>query len=491
MSDTAPVIRGKTKKLVLALLLLVCVLAAIGYQLFPFAKSWWEMGYGGPLPVVNVDEIVSRFDPTTAAYYRTVEAQTLSAYRRSNWWHLRSYFVGREAVRIFVCQQVGGDLYCEGLLRKAEQYANRAYLRENRDPLISTICDASVYDDHYPNNNKTANEIADRALALAQSSYPPACKLAVMRCAVKSFCVANAEDKTRLKIASAYARFPALCDELVSQYGLLLASGAPANLMAFWAHNIFDTLEPYPEVFKLVGQRIDPAFEKCPYEKATRALCLGDYYICWAWSARGTGWADSVTPLGWQLMRDRLDKAREILTDAWKLNPKSAAIPTMLITVELGQEGDREKMEQYFQAAIANDPGYCRAYSRKMYFLQPRWHGTVRDVFDFGLKCVNTGRWSDLIPLVLPDGVKLVADQQEQVYQEPGVWKVISEVYEEFLKRYPNSCGYRTKYLQAAYAAKQWPTVKAQLAALGDDWDRQALYEDDYAKISREAKSRR
>ncbi len=489
MSETAPVGPKKTAKLVLALLLFLCVLIAVGYQLMPFAKSWWEMGYGEPLPEVKVDEIVARFDPATQEYYRKVEAQALSAYRANNWWHLRSYFVGRDAVRIFVCQQVGGDCYREGLLRKAELYAKRAYLRENHDPLISAICDVYVYQDHYPNNNNSAGELADHALALSQSAYPAACKMAMLTYTVKSFCVANKQEKVGPKIARAFAKFPELCNGLVAQFGNLVVSGAPSKLMFGCADEIFDVLQPYPDVFKQVGQQIDPAFEKRPEEKATRALCLGDFYINWAWSARGTGWANTVTRQGWQLMSDRIGKAHEILTDAWKAYPKDAAIPTMLITVELGGDGKQQKMEEYFQAAIADNPAFYAAYHKKMYFLQPRWHGTVRDVFEFGIQCVKTDRWADRIPLVMPNGLELIADQQPEIYAAPGVWKAVSGVYEEFLKRYPSSCGYRTKYLQAAYVAKQWPTVNSQLAALGDDWDRQELDDETFEKISREAKA--
>lgn len=41
-----------------------------------------------------------------------------------------------------------------------------------------------------------------------------------------------------------------------------------------------------------------------------------------AWKARGSGWANTVTPEGWKGFEDHLVKARAALTQAWKLHPQ-------------------------------------------------------------------------------------------------------------------------------------------------------------------------
>ena len=84
-------------------------------------------------------------------------------------------------------------------------------------------------------------------------------------------------------------------------------------------------------------------------QEASIHLLRGDYYIRYAWNARGDGWADTVKEEGWKLFGQRLDMAEDALERAWKLDPTDARIPVKMINLELGQGEGRDRMELWFQ----------------------------------------------------------------------------------------------------------------------------------------------
>ncbi|MDH7501935.1 MAG: hypothetical protein QHJ82_04360 [Verrucomicrobiota bacterium] len=70
-----------------------------------------------------------------------------------------------------------------------------------------------------------------------------------------------------------------------------------------------------------------------------------------AWKARGSGWANTVTPEGWKGFEDHLAKARAALTQAWKLHPQRPLAPCCMVTVAMG-DSDANETRIWFDRAI-------------------------------------------------------------------------------------------------------------------------------------------
>jgi hypothetical protein len=107
-----------------------------------------------------------------------------------------------------------------------------------------------------------------------------------------------------------------------------------------------------------------------------------------------------------------------------------------------------------------------------MNYLQPRWHGSPKDVLTFGTECLKTGHWRAKIPMVLCNGIGMMADQSEGIYANESIWELISKTYETFLEHYPKSITFRTEYFRWAMNAKKWGVAREQVKLLGDLWDR-------------------
>jgi hypothetical protein len=78
-----------------------------------------------------------------------------------------------------------------------------------------------------------------------------------------------------------------------------------------------------------------------------------------------------------------------------------------------------------------------------------------------------------------------VADGDDSLYRHEEIWKLVKPVFEEFLKRYPESIGVRTNYADWAARGGRLEELATQLKALGPNWDRSCWSQSDYQRISR------
>jgi hypothetical protein len=215
-----------------------------------------------------------------------------------------------------------------------------------------------------------------------------------------------------------------------------------------------------------------------PHVTPARLLSLkGEFLIKYAWDARGSGWANSVTPDGQKLFQERLGDARTTLTKAWEADPSDPSPAASLITVEMGDGGSRKEMEKWFDRARRADPADSEAYAAKIEFIQPKWHGEPEDLLRFAQECLRRGK---------PDSAELffgvyaydefgqmLGNQRDAqgrtFYEHPEFWKAVQAVYEPYLKAHPTSLGHRAEYVKFAFRAGKFDIAAREWEVLGND----------------------
>lgn len=212
-----------------------------------------------------------------------------------------------------------------------------------------------------------------------------------------------------------------------------------------------------------------PADDPGPY------LFKGNRYIKYAWEARGSGFAGTVTGEGWRLFRDRLTEAERALTKAWEMDPTDGRVPASMITVHLGLHGEREPMEAWFDKAMQADPDNYEACENKLHFLLPRWHGSHEEMVEFGRQCLQEQSWLRNLPYVLIkahlDISKEVSDPEAYLGQ-PHVWRDVKAGHEGFLRVYPDfprAKWHKSHLAWSACQAGRWAEAKRCFEAVGDD----------------------
>jgi hypothetical protein len=186
-----------------------------------------------------------------------------------------------------------------------------------------------------------------------------------------------------------------------------------------------------------------------------------------AWSARGGGYANTVTDQGWEQFKTHLNQAALSLEKSWSLNPSNAYTAYLMMKVELGQGQGRARMEKWFNRAMDLAPNYYDAVDLMEFYLQPRWYGSDEIALEFARSCVSSTNWGGQVPLVLANLHRSLADYHElkdspRYWQKPGVWEDVRSSYDKFFQLNPNDYGYRHNYARDAYSCGHYEEFLAQ-----------------------------
>jgi hypothetical protein len=201
-------------------------------------------------------------------------------------------------------------------------------------------------------------------------------------------------------------------------------------------------------------------------------LIKGRFYVQYAWEARGDGEVNTVTPEGWELFKKRLGVAEDALTKAWSLNPHDERIARGMMTVELGQGKGRARMEQWFERAMNLNPNDYEACGAKLYYLEPKWYGSVDAMLEFAHECLHSEKWGGRVPLIVVDAHDALAnllspELRKEYWKQPEVWKDLHEAFEKFFRLNPNTTASRHNYALYAFYAEDWAELNRQLPLLG------------------------
>jgi hypothetical protein len=174
-------------------------------------------------------------------------------------------------------------------------------------------------------------------------------------------------------------------------------------------------------------RKADPGYAGC--------VARGQRLTDWAWDARGSGWANTVTREGLRLFEQRLQEAQRELEKALQINPSGWTAHARLLIVARGLGLPRAFVEEHFRRAVELRPRYAFAYETKLQYLQPRWHGTPEDLIEFGRQCAATGFWDEGIPRLFPYALNDCSTNPRdggtiaEVFKVPEVWDAALTYY--------------------------------------------------------------
>jgi hypothetical protein len=164
----------------------------------------------------------------------------------------------------------------------------------------------------------------------------------------------------------------------------------------------FDPQPIFDDVYKAIA---------AVYPTDSRLLVFkGKYLIDRAWAARGGGYANSVTPEGWRLFKEKLEQAEPVLAQAAKMNPNDLAAATAMLRVCLGLHKDRATMDAWFAKAMKASPDNLEACRVKNLYLGPQYYGSVEDMVAFGHECRDGQNWYGLLPFRLVEAHQLLSE---------------------------------------------------------------------------------
>jgi hypothetical protein len=230
------------------------------------------------------------------------------------------------------------------------------------------------------------------------------------------------------------------------------------------------------------------ALDRAGAPESFRLLARGEFYIHYAWDARGNGLAATVTREGWRLFGERLREAEAALTRSWELDRSDPLAASRMITVAMGLGHERADMEVWFRRAMAADPDCREACTAKFTYLEPKWHGSQEELLAFARECARTKNWEAALPFILAGTHRALAGYQPNpaaYYRgDPSVWQDFQAVYEGYLEKYPDSRYDRTWYARYAYTCGRYREAHRQFEQLGDRyWPRAFGSDQEYRQV--------
>jgi hypothetical protein len=111
----------------------------------------------------------------------------------------------------------------------------------------------------------------------------------------------------------------------------------------------------------------------------TADIALSMAYREFAWHARGSGYANTVTEEGWRLYADRVKMAKSILMSCKERRKECPGWWNALQMIALAEGWDRKSYDAMLAEAIQQEPTFVGFYNNAAHYLLPRWHGAEGD----------------------------------------------------------------------------------------------------------------
>jgi membrane associated rhomboid family serine protease len=170
------------------------------------------------------------------------------------------------------------------------------------------------------------------------------------------------------------------------------------------------------------------------------------FFHDWAWSVRGSGFAQSVNAAQWEIFRARTDLAFVALEH---VAPRTVDQPLwyqLSINVALDRSSTTNEIRAVYDAGAARNPSYHALDAAMLRVLLPRWQGTSQEVVEF-IDGVSGPRSDATYARLVWTYARLEQDQSNIFDEDLLSWPRVQVGFSELLRQYP-----RSDYLRNTYA---------------------------------------
>jgi hypothetical protein len=202
----------------------------------------------------------------------------------------------------------------------------------------------------------------------------------------------------------------------------------------------------------------------------TARVAAGNAWISYGWEARGRDYASKVTPEGWRLLKERLEKAHALV--GRKPSRPDNDCPeryTVLLSIARGQGWDRRRFEELFREAITFEPSYWPYYRGKSTYLLPRWSGEEGEWQRFAQEAPNLTPKIEGKSIYMRILANMWHGQMFRSFNEPGIsWPMMKQGFIDREKNFPGSPWNLNSFCRFAFLAGDKETSEALLARIGN-----------------------
>jgi hypothetical protein len=162
----------------------------------------------------------------------------------------------------------------------------------------------------------------------------------------------------------------------------------------------------------------------------------------WAWGARGTGGADTVSPQTWVIFAQRAEMSAMGLSDIVERANTNPLWYELSLRVGLDRNQPLDDLRSIFKRGTTEAPDYWPLYRNMLRILMPRWNGSYEDVNRFireESSSVMAGRDFGKYARLYWTYSSLEYDEAPLFSGSLATWSTMKEGFEQLRRRHPNS----------------------------------------------------
>jgi hypothetical protein len=208
-------------------------------------------------------------------------------------------------------------------------------------------------------------------------------------------------------------------------------------------------------------------------------IVYSNFLITRAWSFRGGGFAEEVTPEAWKLFKQNIKLARATLEKNQEVASLDPEWYANMLTIAKLQGWSKREVKNLLHEALSKEPYYLETYYKVFSYLLPKWSGSfeeaeqfVDDVVAVTKKCEGRGMYARIY---------WIAFSREYEFNENPFapaqinWKKMREGFEDIMVRYPDAWNLNN-YAKFACLARDKEKARALINKIGskpliEAWD--------------------
>lgn len=207
-------------------------------------------------------------------------------------------------------------------------------------------------------------------------------------------------------------------------------------------------------------------------KSAPAATAEAEYWIQYAWNARGGGYASSVSPDGWKLFQERLEKAEDVLLESREYAAEAPIWYEQMIRVQTGLGRSAEERNGTFIEGVKKFKDYLPLYLDMAGWLVPRWGGSweLADQFVTWSSEYTKPFMGNVMYARLYWRLSGFASSEAKLFEETKAsWPRMKSGFEDLMRQYPRSKWNQNNYAKFACIAGDKETYLAVRQRIGAD----------------------
>jgi hypothetical protein len=205
----------------------------------------------------------------------------------------------------------------------------------------------------------------------------------------------------------------------------------------------------------------------------TPRIALADTYANFAWKARGGDFADTVTPEGWRLFGDRMQKALDALKEAEQISRGDPEWYNAMLVATTAHDWNRADADALVDESLTKEPGYYYIARIQADNLLPKWYGQPGDTETFVAHVADRigGAEGDATYFFVAEYILTAAEKCIPCTPPTLSWARIRRGYAAIEHLYGTNNFEKNAYAFLAVHANDRETARQAFEIIGNDWN--------------------